>query len=97
MPRKKLSLKAQIAEHEKYRRQCKVRIRPSLMLCAIAAGLYAILLWKMSVSWLGGLPLIVLPVFFTALEILGFLRHEKALKDLRSDRAFEDPTQSNNA
>ena len=97
MPRKNRTLQAQIAEHEKYRRQCYVRIRPSLMLCAIAVGLYAVLLWKTSVSWFGGLPLVVLPVFFTALEIFGFLRHEKALKDLRSVRAFADPSQSNNA
>ena len=95
MPRKKKSLQAQIAEHEKYRRQCKVRIRPSLTLCAVAAGLYAVLLWKTSVSWAGALVLVVLPVFFTGMEIFSFLRHDRALKYLMSDEASEDPTQTN--
>lgn len=94
MPRKKKSLKAELAEHEKYRRQCKVRIRPSLTLCSIAIGLYAILVWKKPASWLGGLPLIVLPIIFTYMEISAFVYHDRALKNLRSDEALEDTNQS---
>ena len=84
MPRKKASLQSIIAEHEKYRRQCQVRIRPSLTLCAIAVGLYALLLLKTSATWLSVSPLILLPAFYTVMEIICFITHDRALRKLRA-------------
>jgi len=51
-------------------------------MCVIAIGLYVLVLLKTPASWLGASPLILIPMFFTAQEILGFVRHDRALKRL---------------
>ena len=82
MPRKQRSLESRIAEHERYRLQCKVRIKPSLQLCAIALFLSALILWLKPEVWSLAVLVTVLPLLFAAMEVWGYFRHGRALKEL---------------
>jgi hypothetical protein len=82
MPRAERSLESRNAEHEKYRRQCQVRIKPSLQLVGIGVLLAAALLWWRPIAWLGAVALVLIPSLITALEYWGFVRHDRAIKRL---------------
>jgi len=82
MPRIQKSIEAQIAEHERYRRQCKVRIKPSMQLCALALLISGFLLWHEPEQW--GLAVVVAaaPLLFTGMEVWGYFRHDRAIRQL---------------
>ena len=82
LAKREMSTQARIAEHEKYRRQCRIRIKPSLQLSAIALFFSALMFWHTPDFWL--LPTIItgFPLLFAAMEIWGYYRHDRAVKEL---------------
>jgi len=84
MPRKQKSIEARIAEHERYRRQSKVRIKPSIQLCAIALLAAGLILWREPDQWVLPGIVVAIPLLFTGMEVWGYLRHDRALKALTS-------------
>lgn len=85
MGRKGGALKSTLAEHTKYRRQCQVRIKPSLQLTVLAAFLAGALMWNEKMGWLGVSLVVGIPLLFTLLEVLSFFRHDRAIKGLSSE------------
>ena len=85
MQRKAESIEFRIAEHEKLQRQCKIRIRPSLVLFSIALALATALVWRKPDSWPLASLVLGFPTLLTGLEILGYYRHGRTLKALRGD------------
>ena len=83
MPRKIKSAESRIAEHEKHRRQCKLRIRPSLTLCLLAIAFAGIFLWYRPDGWGLAAFIVGFPVLFTSLEVWGYFRHDRAIKELQ--------------
>ena len=79
------SVKALIAEHEKYRRLCLVRIKPSLQLTALATAIAAAMLWYKPTEWVLPTVLVAFPVLFTAMEIAGYFRHDRAMKRMANE------------
>ena len=83
MPRKVKSIESRIAKHEKYRRQCKVRIRPCFTLSLFALSFAAFIVWLKPEGWWLAIPLVGFPILFTSLEVFGYYSHDRAIKQLR--------------
>jgi hypothetical protein len=86
MPRKERSLESRIAEHTKYRRQCQIRIKPSLQLVGVAIVLSAALLWWRPSEWILAAVIVLFPAVFTAMEYWGYVRHDRAIKRLSHEQ-----------
>jgi hypothetical protein len=82
MKRKEQSFESRIAEHEKYRRQCKIRIRPALNLSAILTIALGFVTWKFSDGWKVALPILCLAYVFTGMEIIGYYRNDREITKL---------------
>jgi hypothetical protein len=76
------SVEAAIAEHEKYRAQCKRRIRPAFQLAALAVLCAVGLLWWRPAERLAALFIAGIPLFLASLEVWGFRKHDRALQRL---------------
>jgi hypothetical protein len=83
MTRTLKSEKTIAAEHERFREQCRRRIKPSLHLCAVLTVIAGLAVWHNTAYWSAALALIGFPSLFTAMEIWGYRRHSKALRALR--------------
>lgn len=90
MSRPERSVKARIAEHMKYRRQCEARIKSGARLCAGGVVIGSFLLWRLSDAWLLALVVIAIPVLITSLEAWGFRKHDRALKRLLTATESQD-------
>ena len=86
MARKARSPEVILAEHTKYRRQCQIRIKPSLQLTGIALLIACGLLWRQLVGWLGAAIIVGIPLIFTLLEIFSFMRHDRIIKVLSDEK-----------
>ena len=81
-----------IAEHKRFREQCRKAIAPSLKLSAIltVAALLGVLLLHASWWLLSGV--VAFASLSTGMEVLGYLRHGRALRRLTaSNSAMETP------
>jgi Flp pilus assembly protein TadB len=82
MARREQSIEAMVAEHEKYRAQCKKRIRPAFQLAALAVLCAIALLWWRSTEWLAAFVIAGIPLALASLEVWGYRRHDRALQRL---------------
>jgi Flp pilus assembly protein TadB len=82
MAKRERSVEAVIAEHEKYRAQCKKRIRPAFQLVALAVLCAIGLLWWRPTEWVAALFMAAIPLFLASLELWGYRRHDRALQRL---------------
>ncbi len=82
MKKSEQSIKSKIAEHEKFLRQCKVRIRPSLTLTALLTIVLGWVGLRLNDGWKVAIPVLTFCYFYTAMEITSYFRHNKAIKNL---------------
>ena len=82
MPRKDSSIESKVKEHEKYRRQCDVRITSGKKLIAFSIALAALLTWCSFGFWKIGAGIVVISIGNTLLEYWGYKKHDKAIKQL---------------
>lgn len=82
MPKDERSPASRIAEHKKYRRQCAVRIRSGLTLSTVGVVLGILLAWRWPANWPIALIVIGIPTLFTALEVWGYRKNDRAIRDL---------------
>lgn len=85
MGRKERSLKSILAEHRKYRRQCQVRIKPTLQLTVLATFLAGALMWSKKMGWIGASLLVGIPLILTLMEIISFFKHDRSIKGHSSE------------
>lgn len=78
----KQSLESKIKEHQKYRRQCQVRIRSGIKLFLICLVLEIVLLLYTAALWKLVLVVLVIIGGSTLLEVWGYRKHHKALAEL---------------
>jgi hypothetical protein len=81
VPRQR-SLESRISEHTRFRRQCQIRIKPSLQLTLLAVLVAGVVLLYQPQSWLFAVAIVAFPALFTSLEVWGYLRHDRALRKL---------------
>ena len=87
MPRER-TIESRVAEHEKFRRQCEVRIKSGLKLCIVGFVLSVLLLWQTG-SWVAAAVVAAFPLLMTGLEVWGFRKHDRALRLLSAAAQVE--------
>ncbi len=82
MARKDSSIESKVKEHEKYRRQCEVRITSGKKLVAVSFAIAALLTWYSFGFWKIGAGIIAISIGSTLLEYWSYKKHDKAIKQL---------------
>lgn len=75
-------MKSKLAEHKKYRRQCQVRIKSGIKLILVLLVIGAVVLFLNLQFWPFVLGVIVFFVLATLLEVWGYRKHDRAIKQL---------------
>lgn len=83
MPGKEKSIEAQIKEHEKYLKQCQVRVKSGSKLLAFILLAALLLTWYKFELWKIGVGFILLFTLSLLLEFWGFNKHRKAIEQLK--------------
>ena len=84
--RKERSTDSRIAEYRKYRQQCWARIRPSLVLSAILTVMFVYVILELPGGWKVGVPVLAFACLYTFMEIVGYYKHDHAIKKLESSK-----------
>ena len=82
MPRKERSIESRIKEHQKYRRQCEVRIASGKKLILITVTATLIMVWYKPSLWPIGVGIVAISAGSTLLEVWGYRKHDKAISKL---------------
>jgi hypothetical protein len=91
MPRTR-SREGILAEHKRYREQCRKRIVPALTLSALLLAVALVLVFVSSASWwlVGGV--FAFCALNTGMEVVGYLRHDRRLRDLTQGQSAPQQT-----
>jgi len=82
MPRKERSVESRIKEHREFRKQCRRRIKPSIVLALTIFAAKA--LWAVFFRLNLGVALFlaVVVAFSLGMEIYGYIHHTRKLREL---------------